>query len=46
MAKYLEIAEILKNRIESPEALKGFEWEGFSFDESLSTPHSPVFTLM
>lgn len=37
---------ILKNRIESPEALKGFEWEGFSFDESLSTPHSPVFTLM
>lgn len=37
---------ILKNRIESPEALKGFEWEGFSFDESLSTPHSPAFTLM
>lgn len=36
---------ILKNRIENPEALKGFEWEGFSYNEQESTAHRMVFTL-
>ena len=36
---------ILKNRIESPEALKDFEWEGFAYNEQESTPERMVFTL-
>ena len=27
---------VLKNKIENPEELKHFSWEGFEFDESLS----------
>lgn len=34
---------ILKNRIEDPEELKSFSWEGFEFDESLSDEKSYVF---
>ena len=36
---------ILKNRIEDVEALKSFEWEGFTFDEALSQKDRMVFTL-
>ena len=36
---------ILKNRIENPEDLKGFEWEGFTYNEQESTPERMVFTL-
>ena len=36
---------ILKSRTEDPEALKRFEWEGFAYDESLSTPERPLFIL-
>lgn len=34
---------VLKNRIESPEELKSFSWEGFEFDESLSDEKKFVF---
>lgn len=34
---------VLKNRIESPEELKSFSWEGFGFDESLSDEKKFVF---
>lgn len=34
---------ILKNRIEDPEELKAFSWEGFEYDEELSTFGSLVF---
>lgn len=36
---------ILKNRIEDVEALKSFEWEGFTFDEALSREGHMFFTL-
>lgn len=36
---------ILKNRIEDVEALKTFEWEGFTFNETLSQKDRMVFTL-
>lgn len=36
---------ILKNRIENPEALKGFKWEGFVYNEQESTADRMVFTL-
>ena len=36
---------ILKRQIEKPEELKRFEWEGFAYDESLSTTDKPVFVL-
>lgn len=35
---------ILKNRIEGPEELKSFSWEGFEFNESLSDEKRFVFT--
>ena len=35
---------ILKNRIENPEGLKSFSWEGFEFNESLSDEKKFVFT--
>lgn len=35
---------ILKNRVESPERLKSFVWEGFEFNESLSDERRFVFT--
>ena len=35
---------ILKNRIENPEDLKSFSWEGFEFNESLSNEKKFVFT--
>lgn len=35
---------ILKNRIENPEELKQFSWEGFEFDEALSDDRKLVFT--
>ena len=35
---------ILKNRIENPEDLKSFSWEGFEFNESLSDEKKFVFT--
>ena len=34
---------ILKNKIGNPEELKGFSWEGFEFDESLSDERKLVF---
>ena len=36
---------ILKNRIEDPDALKLFEWEGFVFDESRSTDNDFYFVM-
>lgn len=35
---------ILKNKIENPDELKGFSWEGFEFDETLSDEKKLVFT--
>lgn len=35
---------ILKNKIENPEELKSFSWEGFEFNESLSDKKKFVFT--
>ena len=35
---------VLKNKIENPEELKHFSWEGFEFDESLSDEKKSVFT--
>lgn len=35
---------ILKNRIENPDDLKQFSWEGFEFDEALSDDRKFVFT--
>ena len=40
MARYL-----LKNRIETPQQVAEFAWEGFEFDPELSTPDHPVFTM-
>lgn len=37
---------IMKNRIEKPEDLKGFSWEGFSFDEGRSTDTHYLFSLL
>lgn len=37
---------IIKNRIEQPEDLKAFSWEGFAFDEKGSTDHRWQFTLV
>lgn len=36
---------IIKNRIEQPEELKGFEWEGFTFDPNRSTESDYYFVL-
>lgn len=38
MARY-----IIKNQIENPEVLKAFSWEGFCFDESLSTENQWIY---
>lgn len=35
---------IIKNRIDSPEELKGFNLEGYNYNESLSEEDKPVFT--
>lgn len=37
---------IIKNRIENPEDLKGFNWEGFSFDAGHSTDKRYLFSLL
>ncbi len=36
---------ILKNRIEDPEALKSFEWEGFSFHGTGKDENNLIYTL-
>jgi len=36
---------IIRNRIDHPDALRGFEWEGFRLDEAHSTPDHLLFTL-
>lgn len=36
---------IIKNRIERPDDLRGFSWEGFAFDEKRSTDSHLLFTL-
>lgn len=36
---------LVKNRIENPEDLKAFSWEGFSWDEACSTDNHWQFTL-
>lgn len=36
---------VLKNRIEDPEQLKAFEWEGFRFDPAASRGDSWFFTM-
>jgi len=35
---------ILKDRIENPDDLHAFSWEGFAYNEELSKPDHPVFT--
>lgn len=40
MTRYL-----LKNRIDSPDPLRAFEWEGFAFDEERSTADRWLFTM-
>ena len=40
MTRYL-----LKNRIDSPDGLRAFEWEGFAFDEERSTSDRWLFTM-
>lgn len=37
---------IIKNRIEKPEDLKGFNWEGFNFDAERSTDTHYLFSLL
>lgn len=37
---------IMKNRIEKPEDLKGFSWEGFSLNEARSTDTHYLFSLL
>ena len=37
---------IIKNRIENPGDLKGFKWEGFSFDAGHSTATHYLFSLL
>lgn len=34
---------ILKERIEKPDDLLSFSWEGFAYDEELSKPNQPIF---
>ena len=41
MARY-----IIKNRIEKPEELKSFNWEGFCFDAEHSTESQYLFSLL
>lgn len=36
---------LLKNRIEAPEQIKTFKWEGFTYRPEASTPNHPVFVL-
>lgn len=40
MTRYL-----IKNRIADPDDIRRFEFDGFVYDESLSTPDKPVFVL-
>lgn len=40
MTRYL-----IKNRLDNPDALKAFEWEGFVFDESRSSENDFFFVL-
>jgi len=35
---------IIKNRIKTPKGIKGFNYEDYAFDESLSTDTNFVFT--
>lgn len=37
-------AYIIKNKIKTAEAIKGFDWDGYSYDESLSNGNNWVFT--
>lgn len=37
---------ILQNQLQSPEQLKAFSWEGFAYNEELSHPDAPLFTLL
>ncbi|WP_418816162.1 peroxide stress protein YaaA, partial [Phocaeicola sp.] len=39
------VRHIIKNRIGCPEDLRGFSWEGFTFDEGLSTDNHLQFVL-
>ena len=34
----------IRNRITEPEGLKGFDWEGYAFNESLSSDYEYTFT--
>ena len=36
---------IIKNRIENPEALQSFEWEGFVFDKEHSSTNELLFIM-
>ena len=36
---------ILKNKLEAPESLKSFTFDGFSFRQELSDEHNYLFTI-
>lgn len=43
MARGSMVRYICENGIDDPEGVKGFDWEGYRFEESLSTPKEYVF---
>lgn len=43
-ARGLMSAYIIKNRITDPDKLKGFDWDGYVYNEALSEPTKWVFT--
>ncbi|WNO09267.1 peroxide stress protein YaaA [Teredinibacter sp. KSP-S5-2] len=43
-ARGLMSAYIIKNRITDPDKLKGFDWDGYLYNEALSEPTKWVFT--
>ena len=42
-ARGLMVDFVIKHRIETPDAMKGFDVEGYEFSEDLSTPDTWVF---
>lgn len=43
-ARGMMSAFIIKNRLKNSESLKDFDWDGYQYDEKLSTANAPVFT--
>ncbi len=45
-ARGLMVRFMIKNKIHNPEELKLFDWEGYAYNEPLSSEHNWVFTRM